>query len=135
VGVERPIITRARVGHTFASLLANNWPPGVPVFQPGLPQDGDPKAAVLVNHGRWAAFCPHCTGASLADPADHRFFCVDCLNMHVDGRVIYARWPKDWQEIEQRLLLRPDADTRNWMPGERLADLDAENIEHGLVKA
>jgi hypothetical protein len=70
----------------------------------------------------------------LADPGDHRFFCVECLNQHVEGRVIYAGWPRNASEVEKRLVRRPDRSTRNWVPAETLAELDAENVEHGVVK-
>lgn len=34
--------------------------------------------------------------------------------------------------IERLLMMRPIPYTRNWLPGETLTDLLAENIEHGI---
>jgi hypothetical protein len=39
------------------------------------------------------------------------------------------------QAIEAALRVRPDPTTRNWLPGETVADLLRENAEHDVGKA
>jgi hypothetical protein len=34
--------------------------------------------------------------------------------------------------VERLLTFRPDVTTRNWVPGETLHDLLAENVAHGI---
>jgi hypothetical protein len=84
-----------------------------------------------VSGGRWIVMCP-CGGAQLAARDDHRFFCVDCLNAQVGGQWRTVSWPADAAAIETALLRRPAPETRTWLPTETLADLLAENAEHGL---
>ena len=43
--------------------------------------------------------------------------------------------PADRSEIERLLLMRPDLRTRNWLPGETVADLARENAEHDIREA
>jgi hypothetical protein len=80
---------------------------------------------VRVNHGRWIAVCP-CGGAQLACRTDHRMFCVDCLNAHVDGRWVPVIWPEDVGGVEDAMAVRP-AVLQNWEPDETVAVLRAEN--------
>jgi hypothetical protein len=42
-------------------------------------------------------------------------------------------WPPDPIAIEAVLLMRPDPASRNWEPGETVADLVMENAAHGIV--
>jgi hypothetical protein len=44
-----------------------------------------------------------------------------------------AQWPERVSDIERVVLARPAPTTRNWLPGETVADLVAENIENGLI--
>jgi uncharacterized protein (DUF1499 family) len=75
-----------------------------------------------VNGGRWLARCPDCPrgcDASQNASAGHRFRPVI--------------WPGE-AFVEQLLALlapRPEAAT-NWLPGETLDFVRAENMEHGL---
>lgn len=86
-----------------------------------------PAVLVRVNHGRWLADCPWCSGAQVASLTDRRFLCADCFNGPVQGRLLATVWPGDDERaaIEDELLLRPESN-RNWAPGETVADLVAE---------
>jgi hypothetical protein len=84
-----------------------------------------------VSGGRWVVMCP-CGGAQLASREEHRFFCIDCLNVAVGGQWRRVHWPEDAADIEAVLLRRPDPETRTWLPTQTLSDLLAENTDHGL---
>lgn len=89
--------------------------------------------------GRWIADCPR-PGCS---NAEHQG--ADPLSGHVGGLTgttfrcaicvlaCPALWPADKEAIDALLQLRPAPQTRNWLPGEPLTALVAENIEHGLM--
>lgn len=47
------------------------------------------------------------------------------------GDELQAVYPAERAQIEAVLNLRPIRSTRNWEPNETLADLIAQNIEHG----
>lgn len=47
------------------------------------------------------------------------------------GKRYAITWPKEKDEIEQVLRMRP-VENMNWEPGETLADLRQENEEHGI---
>lgn len=92
---------------------------------------------VCVNHGRWIVHCPckynshhgirQCAGAQLASRNILRFFCVDCQNAFVGGKWIPVVWPPNIDEIDAALGVRPLCDMRNWLPGEPIEALHAEN--------
>jgi hypothetical protein len=109
---------------------------------------------VYVNHGRWVARCPRpgcynaeafgkcadgTTGGLTASGEFH------CRNEYAPNGQQYdgcgLTCPADWPApdmvpaVEQLLSPRPAPVTRNWHPGETLADLQAENFEHGIVPA
>ena len=87
-----------------------------------------------INHGRWIADCPYCSGAELADPSNKKFFCLHCFMEENGNRPTVARFPPKPQrlEIERVLLLRPLVINRNWFPGETIGELKQENLENGL---
>lgn len=94
----------------------------------------DRTAAAYVNHGRWCVDCPFgCGSAQYASRADRRFFCIECGNDSTSGWVTVI-WPAplDIAAIEAALGVRPQVATRNWQPGETVADLLAENQARGL---
>lgn len=91
-----------------------------------------PRLSPQVGQGRWFVRCPWCPGATILVEEDPRFFCCDCCNAAVGGRYLPVDLPPDIREIERVLMRRPDVMTRNWLPGETVADLDRENIEHGV---
>jgi hypothetical protein len=103
-----------------------------------------------VYQGQWIADC-ECAGASFVDPDFPVFFCFSCGNRANDGRVRPVLFPPDRAQIEAALLERPvddlrgltDAEravlaqplihvmgkgglARNWLPGETLDDLHAQ---------
>ena len=93
----------------------------------------DQSVSAQVNDSRWLAQCPNCNGAQVVSKADPRFFCVDCLNVHVGGAWLRVTWPHDPAAIEAALELRPVPHTRAWKPGESIADLERENTAHGVA--
>lgn len=84
---------------------------------------------VSVHRGSWLVKCP-CLSAALACRTDHRFFCVTCGNVAVDGAWVPVTWPDDIEAIEEILMRRMYRNNRNWEPGETLDDLAKENEEH-----
>jgi hypothetical protein len=97
------------------------------------------RAVVYVSWGLWVADCPRpdCRGAehfghapitgAVGGLTQVGFACARC------GLVCPSQWPDNAEDIWRLLQQRPIEETRNWMPGEELADLVAENIAHGLV--
>lgn len=86
-----------------------------------------------VNGSRWIVQCPTCNSASYADPADPRFFCIDCGNIAHGGGWCDVAFPADQAAIEAALSARPDPNTRTWLPTEDVADLIAQNVAHGVA--
>ncbi|KKL51323.1 hypothetical protein LCGC14_2296620, partial [marine sediment metagenome] len=80
---------------------------------------------VYVNHGRWVVDCPteYCGGASIAETV---FVCDNCK------RVTKVVWPDNRTDIDRVLNVRPVPQTRNWIPGETVDDLERENVSYGL---
>lgn len=103
----------------------------VPFFLPSETAT-DAPVAVEVNHGRWIIAC-ECGGAQLASRDDRRFFCIACLNEKQGGMWRPVTWPKkrDADEIEAQLRPRL-TENANWLPGESVADLVAENEKNGV---
>ncbi len=91
-----------------------------------------PSVPAQVNHGRWLTPCPFCNSANLASRADKRFLCCECGNTAAGGQWLPVVWPKNAHAIEEMLMKRPDRHTRNWLPGETVADLAAENKSNGV---
>lgn len=89
-----------------------------------------------VNHGRWIVECPCCPSAALAGPGfvTDRFLCAECGNSAAGGRYFEVAWPdrRTVRRIEELLGRRPDMKTRNWIPGEPVGMLLAENIAHDI---
>jgi len=104
--------------------------------------DVDPTAAPLVarvNHGVWIASCP-CDTPGTPAPGMLVFldapvaWCIRCRNAATGERWRPVLLPPDDERalIEAVLAVRPDAATRNWAPGETVADLVDENRAHDL---
>lgn len=91
-----------------------------------------------VNHGVWIASC-ECGAGGLPSPGCVVFldqplgWCVRCGNRQHGGfwRPIVAPPEHGRRLIEAILLCRPNIGDRNWEPGETIADLVAQNREHG----
>jgi len=94
--------------------------------------------AARINHGRWLVDCPGCNSALVVDLSQPVFMCVECGNATNDGKWFQVTLPRNRRALEAELLQRPfgrnpaDAPTRNWEPGETVADLRRENAEHGI---
>ena len=91
-----------------------------------------------VNHGRWIASCdcgmpglprPGC----LVDLSEPLAWCVRCGNQAVGRGWRPVTIPPESlrRKIEAVLLCRPRPEHRNWEPTESVADLLAQNVEHG----
>lgn len=85
---------------------------------------------VYVNEGRWVVGCPDCAGAQLACRTDPRFMCVECANVTVDGMWRPVVWPKNPDAVDAELAQRRMTKTRNWLPGETVAQLRTERLAH-----
>jgi len=83
---------------------------------------GEPTSAE-VNHGRWIALCPFCSGAEIADFDDPVFMCLSCFNESSGGRFIPVEFPVDHLAIEMELARRKRTENQNWIPGETLETL------------
>ncbi len=99
------------------------------------------RAPVYVNQGRWVVECDadNCRGAidvSGRYIAGIRCDCKDrtaCYHKADPcGHIIRLDWPADLEAIDRVLARRPDPSTRNWLPGETVEDLKAENLLHGM---
>ena len=116
----------------FARLLANGKlkdlvPPPI-----NLPANITPIPA-RINHGRWIADCPYCTGAEMVDPNDPVFYCLnyECTRPH-NTSPLPVQFPAGRVGLENALLRRPEMKNRNWFPNETIADLLAENAANGI---
>ena len=126
-------------------IVLSGWHMETNGFNVELPRMMSNKATAYarVNHGVWLVDCPWCKSVQRASREDHRFFCVECENNTVKNVWIPVEWPTEWREIELLLGVRPIQANMNWFPGEgptakiskreTLADLQAENIEHGVI--
>lgn len=83
------------------------------------------RVAAYHNWGRWVVECP-CFNAWQMAVGTPLVSCELC------ERRLAVVWPEEWREIEQLLAGRESAN-RNWRPEETLADLAAENLEHGVA--
>ncbi len=80
-----------------------------------------------VNLGRWVCDC-ECGAGNATDPDWGLALCFDCGAMHP---VIFPR-ADERAEIERLLLARPLSRNRNWIPGESIAELAADNLVHDV---
>jgi hypothetical protein len=103
----------------------------------------DAHAVARINWGRWLADCPaapcanpvtgeRAGGAEYVSPG-LPFMCQWCWNQEIAGRFREVDFPAAREALEAELVKRDVADNRNWTPGETLADLQADNIVHGVA--
>jgi len=87
---------------------------------------------VEANWGRWVARCPRpwCTNALQVSLGAE---VMTCAGLGGCGAHVELVWPADPEAITLLLSMRPVERTRNWLPGETLADLMCENAAHGLI--
>lgn len=90
------------------------------------------QTMVRAEVGMWLADCPRpwCTNALAVERGQREFVCV---GPHSCAAVGELTWPADPDAIEAILMLRPVPVTRNWLPGETLEQLLAENAQHGCI--
>ena len=90
-----------------------------------------------VNHGRWLADCPQCGGSEIVR-VDQPFRCLGKVNAGFHGEttecgcVMDVEWPDEKREIEA-ILIKRKLENRNWVTGETVEFLRAENAERGIV--
>lgn len=124
---EMPRGSQAR-GLAFIAQAKRMAPP------PPLDQvsDAAPLAA-RIYQGWWIVDCP-CRGADFVWLATPLVWCGSCGNAQLGGlwRRVVLPDETERRAIEAALLARPLHASRNWIPGETVADLLAENAEHGL---
>lgn len=96
------------------------------------------------NYGRWVVDCPapDCYGAlrvSEAPSVVSVWLSCDCQDEQACdhqqipcGHSFEVVLPDERQEIEVVTGLRPRRANRNWLPGESVGDLKAQNLRHGV---
>lgn len=102
---------------------------GTPPFEPQGFAIGA-KLPAEVHEGQWIVRCDGCRNSQFTSRADNRFFCVHCLNGSHGMQWVEVAWPADVEKGELVLLARPLFFARNWLAGETVADLIAQNREH-----
>lgn len=121
------LATIAKVGHL--SRLAGR----VKVVVPDTDKVAtDKPVAAQINRNRWVVLCPDCYNAEFAFLGEPLFFCSNCFNGAVGRLWRPVVFPKNRAAIEAAIKARPLPASRNWSPGETVAQLRRENKEHGL---
>lgn len=94
-----------------------------------------PVAHAFVNAGRWMTQCPFgCGSAQVISETDRFWYCVTCANYSANGHSIPIMWPAaDFCIALEDLLIERPAIFQNWVPGETLEQIQAENIARGPV--
>lgn len=92
-------------------------------------QEDTRSLIAYVNHGRWIVDCP-CGAGSATDPAWREARCFGCGTVYAN--VVFPP-DEDRARIEALLMKRPRIEHRNWFPHERVDDLAAENVAHGVA--
>lgn len=114
-------------------ILSQHRQLGLPVPNLAAAPLGGIAAEACVLRSLWIARCPFpgCHGEEgIWSPGDW-FYCCSCGNAAAGGRRIGIRFGETPESVRQRLATRPLAHTRNWLPRETLATLEAENLAHG----
>uniref|UniRef100_A0A6M3LGE0 Uncharacterized protein n=1 Tax=viral metagenome TaxID=1070528 RepID=A0A6M3LGE0_9ZZZZ len=92
--------------------------------------DGKPLEA-RIEYARYIVDCPNCNSAEYAFE-DKLFFCSQCLNSDIQGKVRKVKMSKDRKGIETALGKRAIIN-RHWLPTETVKDLDKENLKMGVI--
>lgn len=81
-----------------------------------------------LNHGRWIVNCPKCPMAFLEHLTPD--YCTNC------GTKIKVIAPSEKERlaVQHAVHLRP-VENQNWVPGETIDNLTAENIAYGVGDA
>lgn len=95
----------------------------------GIPVHDSAHALVMeVNHNRWNPMCPECNAGVCTGRNWKEARCFGC------GAIFRTVvWPEDIDAIEKILHKRPPK-ARHWKPHETIAELFAQNIQHGVFE-
>lgn len=88
---------------------------------------GNPAHAYILR-GSWVVGC-ECGECVYYEPPK-AFFCPNCLNGENQHRPRPVIIPAERSQIEVLLLNRPNPNNRNWLVGETVEQLQAENSDH-----
>jgi hypothetical protein len=89
--------------------------------------DATPMPA-YINHSRWLVDCACGNGVPVTiGDGPREAVCFVCGMVWTN-----PVFPADESDIERLLVQRRHTPTRNWQPGETVADLHRENDEHGV---
>ena len=100
-----------------------------------FPDPAQAKGTVdaYLNEARWVVACPNkCGGAVMVTAKDPLFVCYECGSPENGGQWYHVRFPADKRQIEAAVRIRTRVEHANWMPGETVAHLHAENAAHGV---
>ena len=112
-----------------------------------------------MNNGRWIMACPVCStplpcretgvicprcyphvmakawrqlpNGDLRPVQDMELVAAAQMDARAKDEEYFPLYPAEREQIERILRCRPDRKNMNWIPSETLADLRAQNIEHG----
>lgn len=126
---DLPQVRETGYFHWVADLVFERWPG----WEGRIDWVARDVVFAEINASRWIVHCPlaGCNEAIHTAPG-LPFFCPECLNMTHGGIAYQVVFPAEMTDIEQVLSVRPLSKTRNWLPGESLDFLVAENRIHGL---
>ena len=110
--MQRSSILRKKADFPFL-----NW--RMPFAWSGAP------AALKVSDAHWQVQCCECANTPAYDPDWQLAACFTC------GAIYRQAPPTDWRAIERVLVCRPYLNQRHMLIGQTLAELVAENVEHG----
>ena len=93
------------------------------------PAEVEPLKA-WVSEGRWIVRCGgvSCHGAERVWEGG-LVMCASCWNSYAGHKLVRTSFPRSRKRIETLLDVRP-LESRNWLLGETVADLEAQNAEH-----
>lgn len=90
----------------------------------------DKPAYAHISHSRIVADCPNCNNAEFVwRDGPYIMACANCGNADIGNKLRVVIMPEILGGIEELLMKRPNPATRNWIPGETLEQLEAENEE------
>lgn len=92
------------------------------------PHEVSKEIVARCDHGRWVGDCG-CGSGVAASPEWSLACCFSCGAIY--RRIVF---PKDRAAIVAALAARPAIENQNWLPGETVAQLLAENAAHGIVE-
>lgn len=103
-------------------------------------QDGVTAGTTLkarIDWGRWLVDCPDCPSAAMVSENERVYWCLSCGNASVKFAWRKVQMPQARKSIEAALMKRPAAQpnnavTRNWKPGETVAELEKVNKDNGV---